>query len=69
MGFFGVRVSGSLPCFVAVLVGFALLTSSFGLMIAALCRTPGATRGLAILATLLMVMLGGDWVPSFIFPP
>jgi hypothetical protein len=37
-------------------------------MIAALGRTPEATRGLAILATLLMVMLGGAWVPSFIFP-
>jgi ABC-2 type transport system permease protein len=67
--FFGVRISGSVPGFVAVLVAFALLTSSFGLMIAALGRTPEATRGLAILATLLMVMLGGAWVPSFIFPP
>lgn len=66
---FGVRVSGSVPGFVAVLVAFALLTSSFGLMIAAIGRTPEATRGLAILATLLMVMLGGAWVPSFIFPP
>jgi ABC-type multidrug transport system permease subunit len=69
MAFFGVRISGSVPGFVAVLVAFALLTSSFGLMIAALGRTPDATRGLAILVTLLMVMLGGAWVPSFIFPP
>ncbi len=69
VAFFGVRISGSVPGFVAVLVAFALLTSSFGLMIAALGRTPEATRGLAILATLLMVMLGGAWVPSFIFPP
>lgn len=69
VAFFGVRISGSIPGFVAVLVAFALLTSSFGLMIAALGRTPDATRGLAILATLLMVMLGGAWVPSFIFPP
>jgi ABC-2 type transport system permease protein len=68
MAFFGVRISGSVPGFVAVLVAFALLTSSFGLMVAALGRTPEATRGLAILATLLMVMLGGAWVPSFIFP-
>ncbi len=69
MAFFGVRVSGSVPGFVAVLVAFSLLTSSFGLMIAAIGRTPEATRGLAILATLLMVMLGGAWVPSFVFPP
>jgi ABC-2 type transport system permease protein len=67
--FFGVRIAGSVPGFVAVLAAFALLTASFGLMIAALGRTPEATRGLAILATLLLVMLGGAWVPSFIFPP
>lgn len=65
---FGVRIEGSLPGFVAVLVAFALLTASFGLLIAALGRTPEATRGLAILATLLLVMLGGAWVPAFIFP-
>jgi ABC-2 type transport system permease protein len=66
---FGVRIEGSVAGFVAVLLAFSLLTASFGLLIAALGRTPEATRGLAILATLLMVMLGGAWVPSFIFPP
>ena len=38
------------------------------LLIAAIGRTPEATRGLAIMATLLMVMLGGAWVPAFLFP-
>ncbi len=65
---FGVRVLGSLAGFALVLVCFSLLTASFGLLVAALGRTPEATRGLAILATLLMVMLGGAWVPAFIFP-
>jgi ABC-2 type transport system permease protein len=69
MAVFGVRVRGSVPGFVAVLLAFSLLTASFGMMIAALGRTPEATRGLAILATLLLVMLGGAWVPSFVFPP
>ena len=68
MAVFGVRVDGSAIGFVAVLIAFALLTASFGLLIAALGKTPEATRGLAILATLLLVMLGGAWVPSFIFP-
>ena len=49
-------------------LAFALLTSTFGLLIAALGKTPEATRGLAILATLLLVMLGGAWVPTFVFP-
>ena len=65
---FGVRVLGSPAGLVLVLVCFSLLTASFGLLVAALGRTPEATRGLAILATLLMVMLGGAWVPSFLFP-
>jgi ABC-2 type transport system permease protein len=38
------------------------------MMIAALGRTPEATRGLAIFATLILVMLGGAWVPTFVFP-
>ncbi|MCE4539577.1 ABC transporter permease [Pelomonas sp. P7] len=68
IGGFGVRVLGSPAGLLLVLVCFSLLTASFGLLVAALGRTPEATRGLAILATLLMVMLGGAWVPAFIFP-
>ena len=68
MAVFGVRIEGSVAGFVGVAFAFALLTSSFGLLIAALGKTPEATRGLAIFATLVMVMLGGAWVPSFIFP-
>lgn len=35
---------------------------------AALGRTPGTARGVTILANLMMVMLGGAWIPSFVFP-
>jgi ABC-2 type transport system permease protein len=65
---FGVRVDGSKVGFVGVTLAFGLLTATFGLLLAALGKTPEATRGLAILATLLLVMLGGAWVPTFIFP-
>jgi ABC-2 type transport system permease protein len=65
---FGVRIDCSVAGFVAIAIAFALLTSSFGLLIAAIGKTPEATRGLAIFATLVMVMLGGAWVPSFVFP-
>ena len=68
MTVFHVRIDGSVVGFVAIAIAFALLTSSFGLLIAAIGKTPEATRGLAIFATLVMVMLGGAWVPSFIFP-
>jgi ABC-2 type transport system permease protein len=68
MIFFGVRIDGSVPGFIAVALAFSVLTSTFGLLIAALGKTPEATRGLAIFATLIMVMLGGAWVPTFAFP-
>lgn len=65
---FGVRVEGSAVGFALLLVAFALFAASFGLVVAAFGKTPETTRGLAILATLLLVMLGGAWVPAFIFP-
>jgi ABC-2 type transport system permease protein len=68
MLFFGVHIQGSELGFIGVALAFALLTGSFGLLIAALGKTPEATRSLAILATLAMVMLGGAWVPTFVFP-
>ncbi len=69
IGIFHVRIDGSVAGFVGIAIAFALLTASFGLLIAAIGKTPEATRGLAIFATLVMVMLGGAWVPSFVFPP
>lgn len=68
MAIFGVRIEGSLVGFLGVVVAFGVLTASFGLLLAAIGNNPEATRGLAILATLLLVMLGGAWVPSFVFP-
>jgi ABC-2 type transport system permease protein len=65
---FRVRISGSLPGFVLVALATAIMASTFGLLIASLGKTPGGTRGVATLSVLLMVMLGGAWVPSFIFP-
>jgi ABC-2 type transport system permease protein len=65
---FGVRIQGSFAGFLAICAAFSLMTAAFGLLIAALGKTAEATRGIAILTTLLMVMLGGAWVPTFIFP-
>jgi len=68
LALFGVRIEGSIAGFIGVIGAFGFLTATFGLLIAAIGKTPEATRGLATLATLLMVMLGGAWVPSFVFP-
>jgi ABC-2 type transport system permease protein len=65
---FGVRIQGSMPGFLGICMAFSLMTATFGLLIASVGKTAEATRGLAILVTLLMVMLGGAWVPTFIFP-
>ena len=65
---FHVRIDGSLPGFAGIVVSFSLMTASFGLLIAAFGKTPEAARGLSIFATLVMVMLGGAWVPAFLFP-
>jgi ABC-2 type transport system permease protein len=67
MAVFGVQVA-SFAGFAGVGICFALLTASFGLLIAAFGKTPEAARGIAVFATLIMVMLGGAWVPSFMFP-
>jgi ABC-2 type transport system permease protein len=37
-------------------------------MLASIGRSAAATRGIAMLVTLLLVMIGGAWVPSFVFP-
>ncbi|HTB14513.1 MAG TPA: ABC transporter permease [Bryobacteraceae bacterium] len=65
---FGVRIQGSMIGFLGVCAAFSMMTAAFGLLIATLGKTAEATRGIAILATLLMVMLGGAWVPTFVFP-
>lgn len=65
---FGVRIEGSVAGFALVIAGFAFLAASLGLLLAALGKTPEATRGLAIFVTLVLMMLGGAWVPSFVFP-
>jgi len=65
---FGVRIEGSVPGFLGIGIAFCLLNACFGLMLATLGRSAPTTRGLASMATLLLVMVGGAWVPAFVFP-
>jgi ABC-2 type transport system permease protein len=65
---FGVRVEGSMAGFLGVSAAFALMTAGFGMLVATVGKTPEATRGLSIFATLIVVMLGGAWIPMFLFP-
>jgi ABC-2 type transport system permease protein len=63
-----VRIEGSFAGFAGVCASFSIMTAMFGLLIAVLGKTPEGARGISILVTLLLVMLGGSWVPAFLFP-
>jgi ABC-2 type transport system permease protein len=64
----GVHVQGSRLGLGLVAVAFALMASSLGMLVAALGKTPQATRSVGIFVILIAVMLGGAWFPSFLFP-
>jgi ABC-2 type transport system permease protein len=65
---FKVRIEGSWPGFIGLGLALCLLNAAFGLMLATLGRSAPTTRGFASMATLLLVMIGGAWVPAFVFP-
>jgi ABC-2 type transport system permease protein len=65
---FNVRVEGSMAGFLAVAAALSWMTAAFGMLVATFGKTPEATRGLSIFVTLLAVMLGGAWIPMFLFP-
>jgi ABC-2 type transport system permease protein len=65
---FRVRIEGSTLGFLGIAVACGLMASTFGLLVAALGNSPATARGVTTLAVLMMVMLGGAWVPTFVFP-
>jgi len=65
---FSVRIQGSVAGFMGISLACALMAATFGLLVAALGNSPATARGVTTLAVLMMVMLGGAWVPAFIFP-
>jgi ABC-2 type transport system permease protein len=65
---FKVRVAGSWTGFIGVCVASAIMAATFGLLVAALGKTPASARAVTSLAVLMMVMLGGAWIPAFVFP-
>lgn len=65
---FGFRVEGSWLGLVLASAMAALMTGSFGLFIASLGKTEAQSRGLSVLAVLMMSMLGGAWFPTSMMP-
>ena len=65
---FGFRVYGSWIGLAAVATMSALMTASFGLFVASLGKTEAQSRGMSVLAVLMMSMLGGAWFPTSMMP-
>ncbi|NJR71922.1 MAG: ABC transporter permease [Gammaproteobacteria bacterium] len=49
IGLFGVRVAGNWLGFIAIIIAFALFNASFGLLIAAIGKSPEVARSIAII--------------------
>jgi ABC-2 type transport system permease protein len=54
--------------FLGISIACSVMAATFGLLVAALGNTPATARGVTMLAVLMMAMLGGAWLPTFIFP-
>ncbi|RYG31646.1 ABC-2 transporter permease [bacterium] len=65
---FKIELQGSALGLGLVLAATSVMTACFGLFVAALGRTETQSRGLSVLAVLVMSMLGGAWFPSFLMP-
>jgi|KBSMisStandDraft_5_1062788.scaffolds.fasta_scaffold05019_8 ABC-type multidrug transport system permease subunit len=65
---FKVRIQGSVLGFALVAISCSTMAATFGLLVAAVGNTPGTARGVSTLVVLVMVMVGGAWVPTFVFP-
>ena len=65
---FGYRITGSYIGFLLVAMTIGAMSAGAGLFIAALGRTEQQSRGLSILVILVMLMLGGAWMPIGFLP-
>ncbi len=65
----GIRVYGSWLGLGLVAICSSIMTAGYGLLIASLGKTEEQARGYSMIATLMMLMLGGAWFPTFLMPP
>jgi len=65
---FGVSIMGSFAAFTAMSMVIALLVASVGLLVAAMGDTEARARSISILVILALSMIGGLWLPAFLFP-
>jgi ABC-2 type transport system permease protein len=66
---FHVNLGANLPAVLLVLMVFAWVAASLGVLVGSLTSAPDRVAGLCVLASLLMAALGGCWWPLEIVPP
>jgi ABC-2 type transport system permease protein len=66
---FGVELWKHLPGFFIMTLCTSVATSSFGLLLAATCRTRAQLGAVSNLVVLVMSALGGSMFPRFLMPP
>jgi ABC-type multidrug transport system permease subunit len=66
---FHVNLGANLPGVAVVLIVFAWVAGSLGVLIGSVTRAEERVIGICILASLLMAALGGCWWPLEIAPP
>jgi len=66
--FCGVVINGSIAGFLIMAFAAALMAACAGMLVAAMGQSEAQARNLAIVAILALSMIGGYWLPSFLFP-
>ena len=66
--FFGVELMSHIPGFLVMTFSTALACSTFGLLLASICRSRMQLVALSNLSILLMSALGGSMFPRFLMP-
>ena len=66
--FFGVHWGAALPMILVVMLGWASLTASLGLLSGSLARSEGQAIGLGVMVSNVLAALGGCWWPIEVTP-
>lgn len=67
-GMFGIDVTSNFGNLVVICLAVAMACTAFGMLLAAIARTPAAAQGLATLLILTMSSIGGAWFPTSFMP-
>ena len=66
---FQVSLGANLPAVALVLLVFAWVAGSFGVLVGSIIAAPDRVSGICVMASLLMAAIGGCWWPLEIGPP